>query len=447
MSGIDRWIQALLWPASMPASRAKANCIVILRHVYAILRALAEGELTLRATGLVYTTMLALVPLLAFSFSLLKGLGFHRRLEPLLLNFLTPLGARASEITDNVIVFVDNVSGSTLGSVSILLLLYAALSMAQKVESSFNFVWRVDRPRSLARRFSEYLSVMLVGPLVMTVAMSLIATVSSATVMNRLRGLPTIGTWVGDLGELTPYLLVVGAFTFLYVFVPNSKVRFGPAVVGGLFAGTVWASSGNLFASFVVSASRTEAIYSGFAIVFVAMFWMYLSWLILLLGAQLAYYVQNPEDLRFGQRKVTMSNGLRERLALSIMLLVGRDFDKPAHGWRTASLAAQLRLPRHQLEPVMAALNSAGLLTSTEEQRLMPARDLHSIKLTDILDAVRDPERSEIGVEDNSWNAAVQALAQRIDQAIESTMNDATLADLIVQDAPSDPASPDSTAA
>ena len=439
MSGIDRRIQALLWPASMPASRAKTYGIVVLRHVYAILRALAEGELSLRAMGLVYTTMLAIVPFLAFSFSLLKGLGYHRRLEPLLLNFLTPLGPRSNEIADNIIVFVDNVSGSTLASVSILILLYTALSMAQKVESSFNFVWRVDRPRSFARRFSEYLSVMLVGPLVMTVAMSLIATVSSATVMDRLRELPTIGAWVADLGELTPYLLVVGAFTFLYVFVPNSKVRFGPAVVGGLFAGTVWASSGNLFANFVVSASRAEAIYSGFAIVIVAMFWMYLSWLILLLGAQLAYYVQNPEDLRFGQRKVTMSNGLRERLALSIMLLVGRDFDKPAHGWRTNSIAAHVRVPRHQLEPVMAALNSAGLLTSTEELRLIPARDLHRIMLTDILDAVRDPQRNELGVEDNAWNAAVQRLARRVDEAVDNAMHNATLADLIAEDAGSDP--------
>jgi membrane protein len=434
MTVIDRKINALLWPDRLPDAAWRAKGLVVLRYVYATLRSLAEGELSLRAMGLVYTTMLAIVPLLAFSFSVLTGLGMHRQLEPLLLNFLTPLGPRAAEITDNIIGFVDNVSGSTLASVSILILLYNALSMAQKVESSFNFVWRVDRPRSFARRFSEYLSVMLVGPLIMSVAIGLIATVSSATVMERLRSVPTIGPWVSEIGELTPYLLVVGAFSFLYIFVPNAKVQFKAALAGGLLAGTVWAASGNLFASFVVTASRTEAIYSGFAIVIVTMIWMYLSWLILLMGAQLAYYVQNPDDLRFGQRRATMSNGLRERLALSIMLLVGRDFAQPEHGWRANSIASHIRVPRHQLEPVMAALGSAGLLTSTAEQRLIPARDLRGIKLVDILDSVRDSRHDVVGAEHNAWNSTVQALAKRVDQAIDDAMSNATLADLVAED-------------
>jgi membrane protein len=111
-----------------------------------------QGDLTLRAMSLVYTTMLAIVPLLAFVFAVLKGLGVHRDLEPILQGFLSPLGPRAGELTDRIIEFVDNVSGSALASIGIVLLLYTALSMAQKVESSFNFVWRVDHPRSFARR-------------------------------------------------------------------------------------------------------------------------------------------------------------------------------------------------------------------------------------------------------------------------------------------------------
>src|SRR5690606_23400311 len=102
-------------------------------------------DLSLRAMSLVYTTILSIVPLLAFAFSVLKGLGFHRQLEPLLLNFMAPLGPQGAELTQRVIGFVDNVSGSALASVSIVILLYSAMSMAQKVESTFNYVWRVDR--------------------------------------------------------------------------------------------------------------------------------------------------------------------------------------------------------------------------------------------------------------------------------------------------------------
>lgn len=432
MTGLDSRIQAFLWPDSLPASPLAARGIMALRYVYALLRAYGQGELNLRAMSLVYTTMLAIAPLLAFSFSLLKGLGVHRQLEPLLRRFFAPLGTdQSDELTTNVIGFVDNVSGSTLASVSILILLYSALTMAQKVESSFNFVWRVDRPRSFARRFSEYLSVMLVGPLVMSVAMALIATISSATVVTTLR---EAQPWLAELGELMPYLLVVAAFSFLYVFVPNTKVQFRPAIAGGLFAGTVWAVTGNLFASFVVGASRTAAIYSGFAIVIVAMMWLYLSWLILLLGVQLAYYVQNPDELRFGQRRGPMSNRLKERLALSTMLLVGRDFDEPAHGWRTGSLAARMRVPRHQLDPVMVDLASAGLLTRTEEQRLIPARDPHRIAVKEILDAVRGGRGSVPNQGGSNWNATVAALAERIEAGIDDIAGDRTLADLVDED-------------
>ena len=162
-----------------------------------------------------------------------------------------------------------------------------------------------------------------------------------------------------------------------------------------------------MFTSFVVSVSRAEAIYSGFAIVVVAMAWLHLSWLILLLGTQLAFYVQHPEYLPLGQRALSASNTTRERLALSTMLLVGRDFEKPGHGWRIESLAAQLRVPRHLLEPVAAALMDAELLTRTNENRLIPGRDLRRIGVVDILAAVRSSERDSHEQADDDWNATV----------------------------------------
>jgi membrane protein len=431
---LHRRIRRRLWPEALPEPGWRYHLLVLSRYLYALLRDLAAGQLSLRAMSLVYTTMLAVVPFLAFSFSLLKGLGVHRQLEPLLLNFLAPLGPQADALSANIINFVDNISGSTLAIFSIAVLLYTALSMAQKVESSFNFVWRVDRPRSFARRFSEYLSVMLVGPLVMSIAMALTAAVSSATLMERLRSVEPLGTGFSAIGSMMPYVLVVAAFAFLYVFVPNTRVRIVPAVVGGVFAGFVWAASGSVFANVVVSASRWEAIYSGFAIVLVAMFWLYLSWLILLLGAQLAYYIQHPDDLRRQQRADAMSNSLRERLALGTMLLVGRDFDEPSHGWRLESLAARMRVPRHHLEPVMAALTDAGLLAVTDEQRLIPARDLRRIRIVDVLDAVRHAGADVDAWQGAPWSRTIDALAQRLESAIDDVFATTTLAELVDRD-------------
>ena len=434
MEFVTRHVERWLWPNRRDAPEAAPRWLTIARYAYALLRDLFQGDLSLRSMSLVYTTILAVVPLLAFAFAVLKGLGFHRDLEPLLQNFMAPLGPRGAEITERVLGFVDNVSGSTLASVSIVILLFSALSMAQKVEGSLNFVWRVDRPRSFARRFSEYLSVMFVGPLLMSVAMGLTATLASATATSRLRAIEPLGSWIAALSSLTPYLMLVVGFSFLYVFVPNTRVRLAPAVIGGLFAGVIWAASGSLFTSFVVSASRTEAIYSGFAIVIVAMLWMHWSWLILLLGAQLGFYVQNPEYLRLGQRTESMSNALRERLALSVMLLVGRDFEIPGHGWRIESLAASIRVPRHLLEPIVASLTTAGLLTRTSEHRLMPARDPHRIEVTAIIDAVRKPDGDSHAAVSDDWNAAVGEVADRVEHAIHECLGKRSLADMVDTD-------------
>jgi membrane protein len=434
MEFITRPIESRLWPrghGSAPAPR----WLVVARYAYALLRDFAHGDLTLRAMSLVYTTMLAIVPLLAFAFSVLKGLGFHRELEPILQGFLAPIGPRADEIAGRIIGFVDNVSGSALASIGIVLFLFAALQMAQKVESSFNFVWRVDRPRSFARRFSEYLTFILVGPLIMSVAMGFTATLASTTAMTRLREIGFVGRMFEALSWLTPYALIIASFTFLYVIVPNTRVRLKPALIGGLFAGVLWAGGGNLFANFVVSASRYEAIYAGFAIVIVAMFWLYLSWLILLLGAQLAFYVQEPEYLPLGPRAPSASNATRERLALSAMLLVARDFEKPGHGWRVESLAARIRVPRHLLEPVITALMADGLLTRTAENRLIPARDLRRIRVIDVLASVRSSARDSHHQSDDEWNPTVASVAGEVERAIRDALSDRTLADLVDADA------------
>ena len=434
MELITRPIERRLWPRGPRSTAPAPHWLVAARFAYALARDFLHGDLTLRAMSLVYTTMLATVPLLAFAFSVLKGLGVHRDLEPILKGFLAPLGPRGGELSDQVIGFVDNVSGSTLATVGIVLLLLSLLTMAQKVESSFNFVWRVDHPRSFLRRFSEYLAFLLVGPLLMSVAMGFTGALASTTAMTRLREIGVIGGMVDALSWAMPYLVIVASFTFLYVFIPNTRVRFRPALIGGVFAGILWAGGGSLFTGFIVSMSRYEAIYAGFAIVIVAMIWLYMSWLILLLGAQLAFYVQQPEYLSLGQRAPSASNATRERLALSVMLLVGQDVETPGHGWRIEGLASRLRVPRHLLDPIVTALMAEGLLTRTKENKLIPARELPRIPVAEILAAVRSAEHDAHHETDDEWNPTVASVADEIESAIAAALRDRTLADLVDAD-------------
>jgi membrane protein len=311
LAPLERW----LWPRSRADDARVPRWLTVARYAFAMLRDFTRGELNLRATSLVYTTMVGIVPLLALSFSAMRALGLHRSLEPLIMSVLAPIGPRAGELTERIMSSIDNVHGSMLASVSVVLLIVSALSMAQKVETSFNFAWRVDRPRSYLRRIGEYLGIILIGPAVMSIAIGFTASLRSDAMMARVAELGPLGHWLAASSGLAPYLLVIATFSLLYVYVPNTHVRLKPALLAGVLAGAVWAAMGSLFTSFVVNVTRNEAIYSGFAIVLAAMIWLQVSWLILLLGAQLAFYVQNPACLRPGQTPTDAEpspTGLRE---------------------------------------------------------------------------------------------------------------------------------------
>ena len=403
---------------------------VVLRYIYGLGRDIVFGQLTLRAMSLVYTTLLSVVPLIAFSFSVLKGLGKHKELEPLLYDFLAPLGPQGEQITQQVIALVDNVKGSVLGGVSLAFFIYTAISMVQKVEESFNYVWYVSKPRSFARRFSEYFFVLLIGPILMVTALGMLTSIRSNAVVQMILTNESLGRIFVVASQLTPYLLITGVFTFLYMYMPNTKVKFKAALVGGLAGGFLWASAGAFFATFVLYASRTQLIYSGFAVAITTLIWLYLSWLILLIGAQLAFYFQQPAFLRIGRREPRLSNSMRERLALNVMYLVGKAFRDPDATTSIGEISQQLSMPSIALAPVTNALESAALLITTENEELLPGREMARIPLNDILAVVRT--QGETGsYRDPAWTAEIDALGDEMDGALAGVSADKTLSDLL----------------
>jgi membrane protein len=429
------FLKSALWPPNPPAQPWQRALLVPARLLYALVRDLAVGEINLRAMSLVYTSMISIVPLFGFVFAMAKALAIDDQMEPWLLELLQPLGPTyAPRIAANITAFAGNINGTLLGVVSIALLLVTVLSMAEKVESSFNFIWRVDRPRSFAQRFTEYLSVILIGPTIMLAAVTMIASLTTLEFVGNLETMPVIGPIVTFLGTsltyLTPYLMIVAAFTFLYMFIPNTRVRFRPALIGGIVGGLSWATSGFLFAKLVVASASTASIYGGAAIVLVLMFWLYISWLVLLLGSALAFYVQNPFQLRFGQRTEPVDNQARERLSLAVMVLVATEFARPQHGWTNDGLAASLRMPRESLEPVIARLIATGLLVKASEKRLIPGKDPHRIQLLEIVATVRGGEPSPVDPS-AGWADSVNSIVDRIEDAIAKELGERTLGQLV----------------
>lgn len=431
---IKTFFQFTLWQEAMEKGNTLHQIAVrILRVAYIMVRELSTGQLSLRAMSLVFTTLLSLVPLIAVAFSVLKAFGVHNQIEPVLQGFMQPLGERGEEMTANIIGFVENVQVGVLGSIGLAVLFYTIIALIQKVESAFNYVWRVEQPRSMARRFTDYLSVLMIGPVLVFSALGISAGVMDNDVVQKLQSFEPFGTIIYTITTILPYLMIILAFTFLYTFIPNIKVKFGPAFTGATVAGVLWVSLGSLFASFVASSSNYTAIYSSFAILFFFMIWIYLAWFILLIGSQVAFYIQHPKLVELGGKIQRLSPRLREKEGLWLMTVITRHFceDKPAP--TVSELEKETALGVESVQELLKILEKSALLIAIEDSegcRYVPARDVANIKVQEILEALRTSEEKSMVPNRSRTEPMVEKLMIQLRQAQSEVLDEMTLRDL-----------------
>jgi membrane protein len=254
-------------------------------------------------------------------------------------------------------------------------------------------IWRVPDMRSMAQRFSNYLSVIMVGPLLMVSAIGISSTIYSSSVVQTLMEVEPLGAIVLFLSRFTPFLLVVGAFTFVYVFIPNTRVKVKYAFIGGLIAGISWQAAGMLFASFVAGSAKYAAIYSSFAIGIILLIWVYLNWMILLLGSSIAFYLQNPGSVAKRYR-VRLSPELLEKTGLALMWLVAKPFYEGKPAPQQEDVETRLRVPGEVTRNLSDKLIRAGLLSLAGRSGdcLVPACSLDIITIGRVLKAIRADE-------------------------------------------------------
>lgn len=428
-------LNTVVWETSLSSMhRWQAWLIKMLRILIATVRDIAGGLPTLRAMGLVYTTLLSLVPLLAVSFSVLKGFGVHNQVEPMLLHMLEPLGDQGVEITNKIISFVDNVNVKVLGSLSLVFLFYTVISLLTKIEQALNNTWRIREYRGIIQRITEYISIIMVGPVLIFTAIGLTASISTSTVANALASMEGYGTLIWIASKLASFLLIACAITFIYILVPNEKVKIKSAFTGAVAAALLWKLSGWLFTSFVAGSTKYSAIYSSFAVIIIFMIWLYLSWLILLVGATIAYYHQHPERTSTRQQVIRLSSRLREKLGLLVMLRVGQSFHQDSEKLTKQQLGRNLDIATDALDLVIRPLERHGLLTeSCDNSRVyLPGKSLEHIKIREIWDAVRSAQENAYLNPDNvASDESVDSLLQNINASINNSLEDMTLLDLV----------------
>jgi membrane protein len=306
--------------------------------------------------------------------------------------------------------------------------------MVQKVESAFNDIWHIRETRPLARKFTDYLSVLLIGPVLL---FSAIALATSVIGSEPVRQLGEYGPTAGLLrisGRLLPVLLVASTLTFLYKFLPYTRVSTCSAAVGGLVAGLIWLVAGWGFATFVSSAGSYTAIYSAFASLILFLLWLDVTWLILLIGGSIAFYHQHPEYMPLGPGPAILSNRCRERLALAAMQEIGAAQYAGEAPLTTSKLRRRLRVPEETLQRMLAALTDANLVTTTADTppRWVAIRPLEATEVKVLLDAVRRAgEQHGLNLSRINAAAPVAAAEARINAAIDGALDGWQLKDLV----------------
>lgn len=418
----QRWEGVLFGRRSGEARIARASLTVV-QFAWLLARDLYEGRLTLHAMSLVYSTLIAMVPLLAFGVSALKGLGVNGILGPALDRLLEPLGQAGNQISDHVVKFVSNVQVGVLGALGIALLAVTAISLLHKIESGLNEAWQVTENRRLLTRAVQYVSLLVVGPVFLFAAFGLTATVTNGTIAHKLSVLSPL--LPGVLGKLLPYVLVVVAFTMINLITPNTRVTLRAALAAGIAGGLAWQTAGLVFAVLAARSTNLSAVYSSFAILILFLSWVYVSWLILLLGARIGFYVQNPAWRRPSSERIPLSPAAAEAAAVQIMLTAAERF---AAGGRPLSLdecAGLLGLPALRLEPVLDNLIASELLFRVSGRRYVLARDPDKVLVAEVIAGARGEMPS---ADERPWLGRVLAPA---DRARRETLGTATLANLL----------------
>jgi|KBSSwiStaDraftv2_1062776.scaffolds.fasta_scaffold299060_2 membrane protein len=424
------WIDRHLFGEYSEGTSPGALALRLLRYPYAILRDLSRGHINLYAMGLVYATLLSVVPLIAFAFAVLKAFGAHRDLEPLIYEFFKPVGTGAEGLTRQVMDFADKVSTGLLGSVGLALLLWTLLGTIKKVEDGFNFVWRVEHARSFARRVTEYIGLLIIGPIVVVSFIGLSHRALDSATAGFGRYMPFWDRLSSFAIEVAPYFLVAAIFTAVYMWVPNTKVKWKPALIGGVAAGILWAATGKLFTALVVYSTRLTVVYAGFALIVAGLIWTYFGWLILLIGAQLSFYVQNRHYLRLGLTELRLSAVQREQFTLKVMYLIASSYSDGKKRWSVDDLSHEVGMPGIAISRIVHALESAGILTMTEDEKLLPARDLGQISIQEIIDIARNEKAGQVAPRPLKI-PPIESISAKMDEAWRKSCGEMTLRDLI----------------
>lgn len=399
-------------------------------------RGFNNDKVQLRASALTFYSMLSLVPMVAIAFAIAKGFGLDENLKQAIIDN----SQFQSEITDwllsNASSALEKTKGGYIAGIGFIVLFWSVVSLLENIENSFNHIWQVRFGRPWYRKFTDYLTFLLIAPIFIILSSSITVFISTTMTefIEKARILAYFKPLVSFLIQFAPYILFWISMTILFIVMPNTKVKFGPALISGIIAGTVLHLLQWLYFELQFGISKLNAIYGSFAAVPLFIVWMQSSWIIVLIGAELTYANQNIS--RFEQEFQSLKISYFQKRALVLMILqrIIRNFSIGEKPLSAEDISVGLNIPVRLARDILQDLHNVELVSIVQEegdeQRFQPAIDINKISISYVFSRMDKKGASDISISRNEDYEKVTSLLEKFDRMISKSGSNLLIKDL-----------------
>jgi len=404
-----------------PLRRAIGNTVKV--TVIAV-RTFLDDKIMTRAAALTYSTLFAVVPILALIFAIARGFGFENIVNSLLENGLMKENESLSTVMQFIDGYMQYVSSGAFVGIGLLFLLWSVYSLADGIETNLNLIWHVKQARGLGRKITDYFSLVLLIPIGIICLSGL--TVATRNILEGMEGYLLLGGFVQFLISAMPYLVAGLIFTGFYMFMPNTKVKFKYAIIPGFIAGCLFQVLQNLYFSGQLALSSYNQIYGGFAALPLFLFWLNLSWSIILFGCELAYVAQNNDNFNYFKEPDKISRRHQDFYCLMVMACICKRFNKHLPALDRKEIGNELKIPLRYVIASLDMLIEAKLLQPVlkgdeREPAYVPTTDTNKMTVVKVLSAINCTGYCDL---DHALDSEVRAALLKIDNERKSLSGD-----------------------
>jgi membrane protein len=389
-------IKHQLWKVRLNKLDKKQGFLVKQIRVFSLsTKRFNEDQCLIKASALTYFLLFSIVPVIALAFAIAKGFGFQETLENNLLRDFSEQKEVLTQVFDYANIMLNNAKGGVIAGVGVVLLLWSVMKLLGNIEDSFNDIWEVKKPRSFIRKFTDYFSILLIAPIFIIISGSITVIIQSQldSIIHSTAWLKPIEHIVGLILRLFSLLLITGLFTFLYVVLPNTKVKVKPAFYAAIVAAILFELLEFTYINFQIGVARYNAIYGSFAALPLFLIWVQYSWYVVLFGAELAYAYQHIDQFELKSEILNISYRYKKMVAILTASRVVKNFTEGKKAMTLDELSHELDLPVRLVKPIVEDFVETGIFNPVrfdkeEVTRYQPGMSEQQVSICLILEAI-----------------------------------------------------------